>query len=190
MFCATGLHYDRAGFWHTVGVVKLVKEFKELRLILPTRPIVSTLAAILLLTALSACTKSPPPQQGTQGADGLTHFGTPLQGGGVAPAVNTFLWRAALETVSFMPLASADSHGGVLITDWYAPPETPNERFKVNVFVTSRQLRPDALRAVVFRQTKNQTGTWVDATVEPNTARSLEDTILARARQLRAEAPQ
>lgn len=152
------------------------------------RPAASALAAILLLALVAACTKTPPQQQGTQGSDGMTHFGTPLQGGGVAPAINTYLWRAALETVSFMPLASADSHGGVLITDWYAPPETPNERFKVNVFVTSRALRPDALRAVVFRQTKNPAGAWVDAAVEPNTARSLEDTILARARQLRAEA--
>lgn len=159
-------------------------------LISPTRPVVSALAATILLVTLAACTKTPPQQQGTPGADGYTHFGTPLHGGGVAPAVNTFLWRAALETVSFMPLASADSTGGVLITDWYAPPETPNERFKVNVFVTSRQLRPDALRAVVFRQSKNAAGAWVDATVEANTARSLEDTILARARQLRAEVPQ
>lgn len=159
-------------------------------LISQTRPAVSALAAAILLAALAACTKTPPQQQGTPGADGYTHFGAPLQGGGVAPAVNTFLWRAALETVSFMPLASADSTGGVLITDWYAPPETPNERFKVNVFVTSRQLRPDALRAVVFRQTKNPQGAWVDATVEPNTARSLEDTILARGRQLRTEATQ
>lgn len=170
-------------------MVKLAKEFKELPLILRTRP-VATLAAAILWVALAACSKSPPQQQGTPGTDGYTHFGTPLHGGGVAPAVNTFLWRAALETVSFMPLASADSTGGVLITDWYAPPETPNERFKVNVFVTSRQLRPDALRAVVFRQTKNAAGAWVDATVEANTARSLEDTILARARQLRAEVPQ
>ena len=159
-------------------------------LISQTRPVVSALAAAILLAALAACSKTPPQQQGAQGADGYTHFGTPLHGAGVAPAVNTFLWRAALETVSFMPLASADSTGGVLITDWYAPPETPNERFKVNVFVTSRQLRPDALRAVVFRQTKNAQGAWVDATVEPNTARSLEDTILARGRQLRAEVPQ
>lgn len=171
-------------------MVKLAKEFKELHLILRTRPVAAALAAAILLVALAACSKTPPQQQGTPGADGYTHFGTPLQGGGVAPAVNTFLWRAALETVSFMPLASADSTGGVLITDWYAPPETPNERFKVNVFVTSRQLRPDALRAVVFRQTKNSQGAWTDAAVEANTARSLEDTILARARQLRAEVPQ
>lgn len=154
------------------------------------RPAASALAAILMLALVAACTKTPPQQQGTQGADGMTHFGTPLQGGGVAPAINTYLWRAALETVSFMPLASADSHGGVLITDWYAPPETPNERFKANVFVTSRQLRPDALRVVMFKQTRNAQGTWADATIEPSVARGLEDSILARGRQLRAEAPQ
>lgn len=185
------LHYDRARACFGPRILKLTKEFKELLLKLVRGSLFFRIAAtMVILAALAACTKAPPQQQGTQGADGFTHFGTPLTGAGVAPAVNTFLWRASLETVAFMPLASADSHGGVLITDWYSPPETPNERFKVNVFVTSRQLRTDALRAVVFRQTKNATGAWADAAVEPGTARSLEDTILARARQLRAEAPQ
>lgn len=184
------MHYDRADFRVAVGVWKLAKEFKELPLISQARPALSAVAAAILLIALAACSKTPPQQQGAKGDDGYTHFGTPLHGGAVAPAVNPFLWRAALEIVSFMPLASADSTGGVLITDWYAPPETPNERFKANVFVTSRQLRPDALRVVMFKQTRNAQGTWADATIEPSVARGLEDSILARGRQLRAEAPQ
>ncbi|MGH6953796.1 MAG: DUF3576 domain-containing protein [Alphaproteobacteria bacterium] len=140
--------------------------------------------------ALAACSVADPPvQEGTPDSEGFTHFGAPVQGtsGGVQ-AVNGFLWRASLETISFMPLTSADAYGGVVITEWYSPPETPNERFKVNIFVTGRQLSPEAVRAVVFRQSRGESGSWIDSAVDPGTARGLEDTILTRARQLRAEA--
>ena len=100
--------------------------------------------------------------------------------------VNSFLWRAALDTVSFMPLASADPFGGVILTDWYSPEPTPNERLKLNVFILDRQLRSDALQVRVFRQVrKGKGGEWRDAEVAPETARQLEDSILTRARQLR-----
>ncbi len=147
--------------------------------------------AIAMAVMLAACESPdvlPGQAGGAEGADGFTHFGTATAGGVSGPtAVNGYLWRASLDTVSFMPLASADAYGGVLITEWYAPPETPAERFKVNIFVTGPQLRPDALRAVVFRQTRDATGAWLDAAVDPSTARGLEDTVLTRARQLRAE---
>lgn len=98
--------------------------------------------------------------------------------------VNSFLWRASLDTVSFMPLASADPFGGVILTDWYSPPETPNERFKLNVFILDTQLRSDGVQVKVFKQTLGRSG-WSDAPVSEQTARDLEDTILTRARQLR-----
>lgn len=155
------------------------------------RQIFVVVIALVALLALGACEKGdvlPGQAGGAEGTDGYTHFGTASAGGVSGPiAVNGFLWRASLDTVSFMPLASADAYGGVLITEWYAPPETPAERFKVNIFVTGAQLRPDALRAVVFRQTRDAAGSWLDATVDPGTARGLEDTVLTRARQLRAE---
>jgi hypothetical protein len=100
-------------------------------------------------------------------------------------AVNAFLWRASLDTVSFMPLASADPFGGTIITDWYSPPETPNERVKVQVTILDRDLRADGVRAAVFRQTLAGNRGWVDATVEPRTSLELENQILTRARQLR-----
>ena len=104
--------------------------------------------------------------------------------------VNTFLWRASLDTVSFMPLASADPFGGVIITDWYTPPETPNERFKLNVYILDRQLRADGVKATVFRQSHAPDGRWVDMTVDPKTATDLENAILTRARQLRVNTAQ
>jgi hypothetical protein len=84
-----------------------------------------------------------------------------------------------------MPLASADPFGGVIITDWYSPPESPDERFKVNIFILDRQLRSDGVRAAVFHQHHDASGAWTDAVVEPTTQTDLENTILTRARQLR-----
>lgn len=104
--------------------------------------------------------------------------------GATGIGVNSYLWRASLDTVSFMPLASADPFGGVILTDWYAPPETPNERFKLNVFILDRQLRSDGIQVKVFRQVKRGSS-WVDSTTADDTGRKLEDAILTRARQMR-----
>ncbi len=109
-------------------------------------------------------------------------------GGGGGPAgvgVNSYLWRATLDTVSFMPLASADPFGGVIITDWYSPAQTPNERFKVNVFILGRELRADGVRCTVFRQKRDPNGQWADAPVDHKTGIDIENAILTRARQMR-----
>jgi hypothetical protein len=67
-------------------------------------------------------------------------------------AVNAFLWRASLDTINFIPLVSADPFGGVIITDWYTPAETPNERMKVQITILDRDLRADGVRVSVFKQ--------------------------------------
>lgn len=106
-------------------------------------------------------------------------------GGQPGVGVNSYLWRATLDTVSFMPLASADPFGGVIITDWYSPPDQPAERFKVNVFILGRELRADGVRASVFHQKRDPSGQWSEAPVDTNTATDIENAILTRARQLR-----
>ena len=127
-------------------------------------------------------------------------------GGGIG--VNSFLWRASLDTVAFMPLTSADPFGGVIITDWYSPPESPDERFKVMVYILGGQLRSDGVRAQVFRQRRGgpslasangrarqaqgaaqprATGDWMDVAVEQSVGTELENAILTRARQLRID---
>jgi hypothetical protein len=108
-------------------------------------------------------------------------------GGGPAIGVNVYLWRAALDTVDFLPLSQADPFGGVIITDWYAPPETPTERFKLTVFIRDRVLRADGVKVSVFRQVGDERG-WVDAAVEPQTRTDIENSILTRARELRIAA--
>jgi hypothetical protein len=120
------------------------------------------------------------------GADLLGDNETPQAGGeGAGIGVNGFLWRATLDTVSFMPINSADPFGGVIITDWYSPPDTPNERTRLNIFIRDRDLRADGVKVSVFRQTKNPDGTWSDAPVAASTAGGIENAILTRARQIR-----
>jgi hypothetical protein len=98
--------------------------------------------------------------------------------------VNAYLWRAAVDTLSFAPLITADSSGGVIVTDWYANPTTPGERVKLTVSIIDQDLRADALRVAASRQI-NQGGVWVDAPVAAATVQKLEDIILTRARDLR-----
>lgn len=99
--------------------------------------------------------------------------------------VNSFLWQASLETLSFMPLASADPFGGVILTDWYIPDENQNERFKVNTYILDRRLRADGIRVSVFRQSLTEDRGWVDQEQNDAMARELENAILIKARQLR-----
>ena len=115
-----------------------------------------------------------------------------LPGGGgaraTAPAgigVNSFLWRATLDTLAFMPLASADPYGGVIITDWYVNPEQPSERFKATVYILDTRLRADGLNVTVFKQARDAAGGWVDVAVTSQTEIDIENAILTRARQLR-----
>lgn len=130
--------------------------------------------------------------------DGIVLFGTSRPrssgdgsgsgdvGGGAGLGVNAYLWRATLDTLSFMPLASADPFGGVIITDWYSPPGTSNERFKATAYVMGRQLRSDGVRISIFRQVRSGAG-WTDALVTPATSAELEDRVLSRARELRSQ---
>jgi hypothetical protein len=112
---------------------------------------------------------------------------------GLAPSrvttigVNSYLWRAAVDTVSFAPLVQANASNGVIITDWYANPKAPGERVKLTVAILDQDLRADALRVSASRQVYAN-GTWVDAPVSAATVQKLEDIILTRARDLRRAA--
>ena len=99
--------------------------------------------------------------------------------------VNRFAWRAALDTVSFMPLASSDPYGGAIGTDWYVARANPNERLRVNVLVGGPELRGDTVRVTVFRQErKGGRGDWTNVAVDPGVAQNLESVIIQRAREL------
>lgn len=121
------------------------------------------------------------------GSEGLFSSGKKKDDGnqGAGLGVNSFLWRATLDTLGFMPIANADPFGGTIITDWYQLPEAPDERFKLNVFIIDRALRADGVKVSVFKQVRDGTGQWVDTKVDPHMAADLENGILTRARQLR-----
>jgi hypothetical protein len=108
---------------------------------------------------------------------------------GVVPAnaigVNSYLWRATLDTLAFMPLSAADPYGGVVITDWYVNPAKPDERFKCTVYILDTRLRGDALKVTVFKEVSNGAGGWVASQASDQTSLDVENAILTRARQLR-----
>lgn len=139
---------------------------------------------IVAAAALSACSMFRPDTNRHPGDSRVEHDSArgDNRGGGIG--VNSYLWRASLDTLSFMPLASADPFGGIIITDWYADPTTPTERFKATVYILDTHLRADALNVSIFRQTQVN-GQWQDATVDPQTEIQIENAILTRARQLR-----
>ena len=120
----------------------------------------------------------------SSGGSGLLFGEGEASKGGVI-GVNSYLWRASLDTISFMPIKSADAFGGVILTDWHSPSESPNERFKLNVYILDRALRADGIRVSAFRQFLDRNSQWRDAKLTKKTSRKIEDAILTRARQLR-----
>ena len=134
----------------------------------PSRLVIAASAAL----ALSACGGGNRPKTDLA-ASRVTTIG-----------VNTYLWRASLDTVGFMPLLQTDSNGGVIVTDWYVNPQVPGERMKVTIAILDQDLRADAVRVAALREV-NRGGQWVSAPVEAATTQKLEDIILTRARDLR-----
>lgn len=150
---------------------------------------VTTGVLILGLGALAACSSGGSSRTQGQDEGGFRLFGgrgkTTVAGDAPSIGVNGYLWRATLDTLSFMPLASADPYGGVIITDWYANPEKPDERFKCTVYILDSRLRADGLNVAVFKQQRDGTGNWVDQPSAGQTETDLENAILTKARQLR-----
>jgi hypothetical protein len=148
-------------------------------------------ASLALLTvgliSLGACGhKANGPEAYSTGGGGFLGVGKRAAPAPVAGiGVNSYLWRASLDTVAFMPLASADPYGGVIITDWYINPEKPDERFKVTVYILDTRLRADGLTVTVFKQVKAADGGWTDTSTSNQTQVDFENAILTKARQLR-----
>ena len=102
---------------------------------------------------------------------------------GPAIGVNAHLWKASLDTLSFMPLASADPFGGIIITEWYTSSDSPAEKFKIIVYITGMQLKVDALKIKVFKKIKNETGDWIDQPANQELSVKIENSVLTKARE-------
>lgn len=152
-----------------------------------SRPLVTVLGVIGVAGMLASCGTRSSTESDSRGLfGGLLGSGQRANAPDAGIGVNTFLWRASLDTLSFMPLSQIDPFGGVIITDWYANPEVPDERFKATVYILDSRLRADALSVQLFRQERRaDTGDWTDANVDPATRIQIENAILTRARQLR-----
>lgn len=152
-----------------------------------SRPLITVLGVIAVSGLLAGCgTRSSTESENRGLFGGLLGSGPRASAPEAGIGVNTFLWRASLDTLSFMPLSQIDPFGGVIITDWFSNPEAPDERFKATVYILDSRLRADALSVQLFRQERRaDTGDWVDATVDPATRIQIENAILTRARQLR-----
>lgn len=136
----------------------------------------TTVIALGVIASLGACSSNKGRPKADLAASKVTTIG-----------VNSYLWRASLETISFMPLVQTDSNGGVIVTDWYANPNAAGERMKLTVSILDQDLRADALRVAASRQVQ-QNGLWVDAPVQAATVQKLEEIILTKARDLRRQA--
>ena len=177
-----------------------------------TRSLLNTCSGLIMVVAMSACSltgikkeASYPTRPNASGSDGIVYSNDKRDTiwgedesitsrlfnkdkdsqSGAGIGVNSFLWRASLDTVSFMPLSSADPFGGVILTDWYENPEKRGERFKLNVYILDRQLRADGIRVSVFKQRLDTNKNWRDMTVSKKTGTDVENTILTRAREMR-----
>ena len=111
--------------------------------------------------------------------------GSKSGGGGIG--VNSLLWRATLDTLSFMPLVSADPFGGVIITDWYADSEIAKERFKIVAYIIGTELRVDGIKVSVFKKIKDKNGDWVDKKSSTLLQNKIEDAILTKARKYKIQ---
>ena len=104
----------------------------------------------------------------------------------ISMAVNPFLWKAALETIDFMPLSSADQIGGTIITDWYSTTENSKERCKLNVFITGKKLTTENLKVRSFCQ-KFKDQTWVNKVVDQENNVKIENAILNKAKKIKLQ---
>lgn len=119
---------------------------------------------------------------------GWTLFGGNKKGtaSSESPTANPYLWRAGLESLRFLPLASADVRGGVVVSDWYTFPDRPGERFKISLFVKSSELRAEALEVTVHRQ-KGIQGAIIRDYAK---SKEIEDIVVQRARSMYIESKQ
>ena len=104
----------------------------------------------------------------------------------VAMSVNPFLWRAALETINFMPLNSADQIGGTIITDWYSTENNQKERCKLNIFITGKKLNTENLKVASFCQ-EFKNPMWVNIKTEQENNIKIENAILNKAKKLKLQ---
>ena len=120
---------------------------------------------LLILPMLSSCgiyrpvsAKDFPPEpekrikKNMEEGRGIRIWKNRKKGGTFDFASSNVLWRASLETISFMPLLTADYGGGIIVTDWYNSTNDENQSIKISIQFLSNEIRADALDIKVFKK--------------------------------------
>jgi hypothetical protein len=98
--------------------------------------------------------------------------------------INPYLWKASLNTLSFMPLSSTDPFAGTIITDWYTAESNLGERCKINVFINGKDLNTKNLKVSSFCQ-RLKNNQWVNMPSKAEENTKLENVILNEAKKLK-----
>ena len=99
--------------------------------------------------------------------------------------INPYLWRGSLDTISFMPLVSADPMAGIIITDWYTDQNNIKERCKLNIFIRGVELKTDNLKVNSFCQILNDNNNWIDKKISSENNIKIENAILNKSKKIR-----
>lgn len=168
---------------NTVRVEKIIQSIKA-----------CSLGSLILLGACSNLDIEPPKNPEPEEVSILTGKpgGVKIFGSGSSEnqsddsmPVNALLWRAALDIASFVPLDDVDTFGGSIITEWHHLQTNTDQRLKLVIFVIGRELRSDAIKVQAHVQKRNGEE-WISAGRDESLGRNVENLILTRARELRA----
>ena len=118
---------------------------------------------------------------------GVRLFGGQKKGGTFDFASSNFLWRAALDTIDFMPLASANYSGGIIITDWYSENNNEGESVKISIRFLSNEIRADAIDINVFLKQCDKNLNCVTSQNQGQLSKELATNILRKAAKYEKE---
>ena len=106
---------------------------------------------------------------------------TKKKGGDFMFASANELWRASLDTIDFMPLASVNYSGGIIITDWYSDGNNIDESLKISIRFLTNEVRADALDIKVFYKKCNQVANCKISEKSGSLVAELKKEILSKA---------
>ena len=97
------------------------------------------------------------------------------------------LWRASLETIDFIPLATVDYSGGIIITDWYSDDGNPNEALKITLRFMSNEIQSNSIKVIIHNKNCSAAENCTIKEIESNLKFEIQKSILSKAAILEKE---
>jgi hypothetical protein len=97
------------------------------------------------------------------------------------------LWRASLKTLDFIPLATVDYSGGIIITDWYSEGKLNKEQIKIQIRFVSTELRSESIQVISYKKICETNNECLNIAGNENFNKEIKDLIINSARQIRIE---